>query len=110
MTTTQDDRTPEQHKTHALGVVARDNFMSGWGGANGGYSRVIWACAPEADLDALLRWVQNRREMRYVSIVDVAKYRVPRGTAHLHVYVCGVDHPSQPRRFVPETMAKGGAT
>lgn len=96
-----DDRTPEQRLTHRWGVVARDNFMSGWGQASNGYSRCAWACAPDADLNELEKWVRNRDEMRYVSVVDLNTYRPPRGTAHFHIYVCDRDHVSQAhtRRF-----------
>ena len=34
----QDDRTPEQKKTHTLIVLATDRFMSGWGMAKNGVS------------------------------------------------------------------------
>lgn len=91
----QDDRTPEQRQTHRWGVVAKDKFMSGWGGAAGGASRCAWACAPDASLDRLYDWVSRRGEMRYVSQVDLSTYRPPRGTAHFHIYVADADHPSQ---------------
>lgn len=90
-----DDRTDEQRTTHVYGVVARDKFMSGWGGAKGGTSRCAWACAPDASLDRLEAWVRKRSEMRYVSVVDLRTYRAPRGTAHFHIYTCEKDHPSQ---------------
>lgn len=89
--TTQDDRTPEQKKTHQWGVVARDKFMSGWGEAKGGASRCAWACAPGVNLDRVERWVRSRSEMRYVNIVDLSSYRPPRGTVHFHIYVCNLD-------------------
>lgn len=89
-----DDRTPEQRKTHIWGVVAKDKFMSGWGGASGGASRCAWACPREVDVYQVLKWVQNRSEMRYVSIVDLRTYRAPRGTAHFHIYVCDPGHPA----------------
>ena len=91
----QDERTEEQKATHVWGVVAKDKSMSGWGGAIGGSSRCAWACSPDADIDKLFNWVSGRREMRYVSQVDLRKYSAPRGTAHFHVYVCEKDHPSQ---------------
>lgn len=92
----EDARTAEQRLTHRWGVVARDKFMSGWGGARGGASRCAWACAPNADLRQLEKWVRSRSEMVYVNVVDLNTYRPPRGTAHFHVYVCGPEHPSQP--------------
>ena len=88
----KDDRTPEQKKTHRLGVVARDKFMSGWGGATGGASRCAWACAPDVNEDRVYNWVRDRKEMRNVSIVDLSTYRPPRNTAHFHIYVANADH------------------
>lgn len=88
----EDDRTPEQKKTHVLGVVARDKFMSGWGGATGGTSRCAWACAPDVNPDRVENWVRSRGEMRHVNVVDLSTYRPPRGTAHFHIYVCENDH------------------
>jgi hypothetical protein len=95
--TIKDDRTPEQRETHRWGVVARDKFMSGWGGAKNGVSRCAWACAPDADLNELEKWVSGRSEMIYVNQVDLNTYRAPRGTAHFHIYVCDRSHPSQSR-------------
>jgi hypothetical protein len=91
----QDDRTLEQKQTHKWGVVAKDKFMSGWGGAQGGISRCAWACAPDASLAQLEQWVRHRQEMRYVNVVDLNTYRPPRGTVHFHIYVCEKDHSSQ---------------
>ena len=90
----KDDRTPEQRKTHKLAVVARDNFMSGWGGARGGFSRCAWACGPDVNPDRVYNWVKARTEMRYANIVDLDTYRPPRGTSHFHIYVVGPDHPA----------------
>jgi hypothetical protein len=44
------------------------------------------------DIATVERWVRGRSEMRYVNVVDLAKYRAPRGTAHFHVYVCEPGH------------------
>ena len=88
----KDDRTPEQYKTHYLAVVARDKFMSGWGGAKNGASRCAWACGPDVDIDKMERWVRNRSEMKYVSVVDLRTYRPPAGTAHFHIYVANKNH------------------
>lgn len=90
----QDDRTPEQRVTHRWGVVARDRFMSGWGGAAGGASRCAWAVGDGLDLNAVERWVLARSEMRYVNVVDLNRYRPPCGTAHFHVYVVNDGHPA----------------
>lgn len=89
---TQDDRTPEQRTTHRLAIVAKDKFMSGWGGAAGGVSRCAWACAPDVNPDRVFNWVKGRSEMRYVSLVNLDTYRPPRGTAHFHIYVANADH------------------
>jgi hypothetical protein len=93
-----DDRTPEQRVTHRWGVVAKDKFMSGWGGARGGASRCAWACGPGVDVGRVERWVRARSEMRYVSVVDLNSYRVPSGTAHFHIYVADADHPANAGR------------
>lgn len=96
--TIEDDRTPEQRKTHYWAVVARDKFMSGWGGAAAGASRCAWAMPGEfhhdGRADRLERWVRNRSEMIHVNVVDLRRYRPPAGTAHFHVYVAGPDHPA----------------
>lgn len=92
--TTEDDRTEEQKKTHRLAIVARDKFMSGWGGASGGASRCAWACHPDVNTDRVFDWVRNRSEMAYVNVVDLSTYRPPSGTAHFHIYVCNPGHPA----------------
>lgn len=91
--TKQDDRTPEQKQTHRWGIVARDKFMSGWGGAKGGASRCAWACGPGVDINKVESWVSSRSEMRFVNKVDLNTYRCPRGTADFHIYVADKDHP-----------------
>lgn len=90
----EDDRTPEQKKTHTYAVVASDRFLSGWGGASGGVSRCAWACSPDINIDRVFNWVKDRSEMRYVNIVNLNTYRPPRGTAHFHIYVCEQNHPA----------------
>lgn len=92
----EDDRTEEHKKTHIWGVVARDKFMSGWGGAKGGHSRCAWACSTMEIADRVEKWVGDRKEMRNVTVVDLRTYRVPRGTAHFHIYVVGKNHPALP--------------
>lgn len=96
----KDDRTAEQQTTHCWAVVARDKFMSGWGGASSGASRCAWAVpetwASDGSLDEVEHWVRSRSEMRYVSIVDLTTYRPPAGTAHFHIYVCDDNHPAAP--------------
>ncbi len=88
----QDDRSPEQKKTHIWGIVAYDKFLSGWGGAEGGASRAAWACHPDVDIDQVEKWVKNRSDTRYVNKVDLRTYRAPKGTAHFHIYVCNPGH------------------
>jgi hypothetical protein len=95
--TRQDDRTKEQRSTHVWAVVARDKFMSGWGGARGGASRCAWAVPNEFLHDGkfkrLEQWVRNRSEMQYVNVVKLDTYKPPRGTAHFHIYVADPEHP-----------------
>ena len=90
----QDDRTAEQKATHRFAVVMRDKFMSGWGGAEGGYSRAAWAVPAEVNIDRVENWVRSRDEAQYVNVVDLNKYRAPRGTAHFHIYVVTPEHPA----------------
>lgn len=87
-----DDRTPEQKTTHRWAIVAKDKFLSGWGGARGGASRCAWACHPDVNTDRVYNWVKARKEMRHVNLVDLTTYRAPRGTSHFHIYVCDADH------------------
>ena len=54
----EDDRTPEQKKTHVWAVVARDKFLSGWGGARHGASRCAWAISDVNLIDDLEKWVR----------------------------------------------------
>lgn len=93
----QDDRTPEQRKTHQWAIVARDKFMSGWGEAKNGASRCAWAVPNEfihdGRFDRLERWVRNRSEMVYVNVVKLDTYKPPSGTAHFHIYVADASHP-----------------
>lgn len=89
-----DDRTVEQQKTHIHAIVARDSFMSGWGGAKGGNSRVAWAYASNADGEKLLAWVRGRSDMKNVNYARLDQYRAPKGTAHFHIYVAGAGHPA----------------
>jgi hypothetical protein len=92
--TTKDNRTEEQKKTHRLAVVAKDRVLSGWGYAQGGSSRMAWACAPGVNVDRVYNWAKSRSDSQYVNIVNLSEYRPPRGTACFHIYVCGPDHPA----------------
>lgn len=95
----RDDRTEEQKQTHTWGVVARDKFMSGWGGAAGGVSRCAWACESLADANVVEKWVSDRSEMRNVTVVDLNTYRAASSTAHFHIYVVNAAHPAFGVRF-----------
>ena len=90
----KDDRNETELLTHNWAVVATDKFMSGWGHAKGGKSRVAWAVDHVTKTNELFKWVSNRSEMKYVSIVNLKNYRVPSGTAHFHVYVANDGHPA----------------
>lgn len=91
--TIKDDRKPEQKTTHVLAVVARDTFMSGWGGAEGGASRVAWSFDPnKVNSDRVFNWVKARPEMRAVSLVEIDRYSPPKDTAHLQIHAIGPEH------------------
>lgn len=83
----QDDRTPEQKQTHYWGVVMRDSFMSGWGGARGGYSRCAWAYPTLEEAERNEPRIRQRRDAQYVRVVDLRTYRPGRTTAHFHIYL-----------------------
>lgn len=90
--TITDNRTDEQRQTHCWAIVARDNCLSGWGGARGGTSRCGWACHPDVNTDRVSNWAKSRTDMRRVALVNLDTYRPPTGTAHFHIYVCNPDH------------------
>ena len=77
-----DDRRPEQKQNTVL-VVAKDNFLSGWGQAAKGNSIAAWACKPE-DAKKVEKWVSNRTDMQNVRIEN-GDY-VPKNAAHYHIY------------------------
>ena len=82
-----DDRTPEQQRTHNWLVVGTDPGMSGWGRASGGTSIAAWACKPE-DRNDCLCWVERRGDMKRVrEVSEYDKPYKPRGAGHCHVYV-----------------------
>ena len=82
-----DQRTAEERKTHTWGVAARDRFLTGCGAARGGASVAVWACATHAEAEAVARRVAAQKEMRNVRIVDLRRWRVPRGAGHVSIYV-----------------------
>ena len=77
-----DDRKPEQSKNEVL-VVAKDNFLSGWGQAAGGNSIAAWSCKPE-DAKDVKKWVENRTDMTNVRI-ERSDY-IPHNAEHYHIY------------------------
>lgn len=92
-----DQRTSEQKKTHRWAVVAKDKSLSSWGGAAGGASRCAWVIPGERinfkAMEKLEQWVRNRKEMQYVSVVNLDYYRPRHGTAHFQIYVVDENHP-----------------
>ncbi len=91
----QDDRTPEQKKTHPVLIVGTDKLLSGWGKAKGGTSYAAWACRIEDDAK-VYRWVRSRSDMERVrEAFDDGKTRYrPKGNGHLHIYLVGEGHPA----------------
>lgn len=86
----QDDRTPEEIKTHVCLTAGTDSFMSGWGEAKNGTSIAVWACKPEHD-NRVYNWVMGRNDQKRVRQVS-DPYR-PK-CAHLHIYVVNEEHPA----------------
>lgn len=86
----EDDRTPEEKKSHRTLITATDRFLSGWGGAAGGASKCAWACRPE-HVYAVYNWVRSRPEMKYVNIT---RRRWSPKAAHVHIYVVNSEHPA----------------
>jgi hypothetical protein len=93
--TIDDKRTEEQKKTHTLAVVARDSFLSGWGRAEFGTSRVAFAVNPaEVNIDRVFNWVKDRPEMKNASVIDLTTYKPARGTVHFDIVVIHPQHPA----------------
>jgi hypothetical protein len=90
----QDDRTPEEKKTHDWIVLMTDSFLSGWGRAKNGLSYAGWATTYE-NLDKVETWVRSRSDARRVRIVK-GYYRPKANSAcaHCHIYVVGPGHSS----------------
>lgn len=93
-TTIKDDRTEEQKSTHYWAVVAIDKAMSHWGQAEGGISRVAWACSSHEDAKKAFDWVKSRSEMKYVMVANLNNYTHPETDAHFHIYVVEENHPA----------------
>lgn len=80
-----DRRTDEQRKTHNWAVVAKDKVLSKM--LPSGTSRCAWACESLEAAQQHQKTIENRSDMIYVNVVDLNKYRVPRGTEHFSIYV-----------------------
>lgn len=91
MTNWQDERTEAERESHHFGVSMIDTFLSGWGGAEGGLSRAVWACRTE-HIETVEKWVRSRGDARRVQVVRLKGYR-PR-CKHCHIYVVRDGHPS----------------
>jgi hypothetical protein len=89
----QDDRTPEQRKTHQLAWGGTDRFMSGWGRAEGGASFAFWSYQ-DGDGYRVERWVRHRGDIQRVRQIVLDGYR-PKGIGHCHIYVVDADHPAR---------------
>ena len=85
-----DDREPNQLNTHNHIVAATDSFLSGWGQAGQSPSYCGWAC-PADWVKPVTEWVESRKEMKRVRVVDGA-WKPKRG--HTHIYVVTRDHPA----------------
>lgn len=81
----QDDRTPEQKKTHRVIVLMTDRFMSGWGAAGRGPSYAGWACLPNR-VGVVEARIQRRSDALRVRVVS-GDYRPPSIEGHCHIYV-----------------------
>ena len=85
----QDDRTPEQKKTHKRLVVGTDRFLSGWGLAKDGVSYAAWACEDLESFQKCWKRIKGRTDMKNVREAfdsDFSPYK-PRGNGHYHIYV-----------------------
>ena len=85
----QDDRTSEEHQTHAILWGGTDAFLSGWGKASSGASFAFWACEPE-HAEAVRVWVCQRGDIKRVRQVS-SDYRSS-GHGHCHIYVVREGH------------------
>lgn len=106
----KDRRTDSQKETHNLLVVARDQFMSGWGEAQHGTSYAAWACDSLAMRDRVLLWVQSRGDMSnvrckrglptvghhdHLSVYVVTGWDVDRPVTHALKHGGGNDNPEE---------------
>jgi len=84
-----DERTQEQMKTHNWLITATDKCMSGWGKCSDGLSKCAWACESK-NVDKVFKWVENRKEMKYVNCTNRPWY--PKNAEHIHIYVVKEGH------------------
>jgi len=87
-----DKRTKEEKEIYHVLITATDKFLSGWGGAEGGLSKVAWACKPE-DSEKVFEWVKNRSDMKNVNIHIHNDWR-PRNAVHVQIYIVKEGHPA----------------
>ena len=82
-------RTEATRATHTTLITATDKWMSGWGAATGGASKVAYCCRPE-DSDAVYDWVKSDDNMTNVNCHG-ADWR-PAKAAHVSYYVVSPGH------------------
>lgn len=88
-----DWRTPEQHQTHTVLILARYTFPEGWGGARGGEAWAAWACKPE-HRQQVHAWVKGRTDTANVRVVLHDVYTLPRRCRHMTIHVVSDGHPA----------------
>lgn len=69
------DTRPKNTRRETIAVAARDEFMSGWGEAEGGYSYAAWACKSHDDAEKVSKWLNGREEMQDIQIIEAATSR-----------------------------------
>lgn len=89
----------------AVYVNMVDRFMSGWGLASGGRSRMSVRCETREQADAIEKAARERSEMRYVTLSDrPARKRSP----HDHVSIKDFSTMGGPwLRYWPHAHPKG---
>ena len=97
-----DDRTPDQKKTHRWAVIGTDLFRSSWGEAESRVSYTGWAFKNNQRCQ-VERWVRNRNDQKRVRVVYLPDYRPSRKDVHLHIYVVGPNHRALQCGYNPPT-------
>ena len=94
----EDDRTPEQKKTHTILIGGHDPFLSGWGKALHSKSYAYWACGPVPWSQKYVDQVEKAVKQRNLKRVTVRYSGLPRKgpNDHVHIYVVDEGHPMQP--------------